>query len=181
MRILAILATLFVLLPVTELALLLRVGRVLGFWPTLGLVLLTGVAGAALARREGLRALTSFRSEVAGGGIPGRALMDGAAILVGGALLLTPGFLTDALGFSLIFPPTRRLIQRGLRRRIEAGLAAGTIQMVANPFPGGFPPGGGPPPRSGGGHGAQGEIIVDAEVVETRPTARPRAPGAPDA
>lgn len=172
MRILAILATLFILLPVAELALLLRVGRFLGFWPTLGLVLLTGVAGAALARREGLRTLTGFRSQVAGGGIPGRALMDGACILVGGALLLTPGFLTDALGLSLIFPPTRRLIQRGLQNRLEAGLSAGTIQMVAYPFPGGSPPGGAPNSRTGPAQprtpGNPREVIVDAEVVETR-------------
>jgi UPF0716 protein FxsA len=181
MRILAILATLFILLPVGELALLLRVGRVLGFWPTLGLVLLTGVAGAALARREGVRTLSSFRSQVAGGAIPGRALMDGACILVGGALLLTPGFLTDAFGLSLIFPPTRRLIQRVLQGRIEAGLASGRIQVVGVPMPGGFPGGGasGPTPDRGGGPrraGGSDGVILDAEVVETRvhrPTPEP--------
>jgi UPF0716 protein FxsA len=131
MRILALLATLFVVLPVAELALLLRVGRTLGFWPTLGLVLFTGVLGAALARREGTRTLGALRSEVARGGLPGRAILDGASILVGGALLLTPGFLTDALGFALLFPPTRHVAaQRG--KGFQIGLYAGAATRVGS-------------------------------------------------
>jgi UPF0716 protein FxsA len=171
MRILALLATLFVVLPVAELALLLRVGRTLGFWPTLGLVLFTGVLGAALARREGTRTLGALRSEVARGGLPGRAILDGASILVGGALLLTPGFLTDALGFALLFPPTRHLLHAFFRRRIEAGVREGRIQVAMGGASASAGPGA-PPPRSPFSPRREEEVILDAEVVETRPRSR---------
>jgi len=168
MRILAVLATLFVVLPVAELALLLRVGRAFGFWPTLGLVLFTGVLGAVLARMEGTRTLEALRSEIARGGLPGRALMDGASVLVGGALLLTPGFLTDGLGFALLFPPTRRFLQGLLRRRIEAGIREGSI-LVAMSGASPFTPQGARPPHSPHFSSGREDVILDAEVVETRP------------
>lgn len=171
MRILALLATLFVVLPVAELALLLRVGRTLGFWPTLGLVLFTGVLGAALARREGTRTLGALRSELARGGLPGRAILDGASILVGGALLLTPGFLTDALGFALLFPPTRTRLQGFLRRRIEAGVQEGRIHVAMAGASTSAGPGA-PAPRSPFSTRPVEEAILDAEVVETRPRNR---------
>ena len=177
MRTLALLAVLFVVLPVAELALLLRVGRAIGFWPTLTLVLFTGVVGAMLARLEGTRTLLAFRGQLARGGIPGQPLMDGACVLVGGALLLTPGFLTDAVGFALLLPPTRRWIQRFVRRRIEDGVEAGTIQVAMAGGGGGmwWAAGRGAGPASGervdSGPADEGEIL-EAEVVETRPGPR---------
>ena len=124
------LALLFVIVPIVELVLLVQLGQVVGLWPTLGLVLLTGVTGAALARLEGLRVLFQFRRELASGRIPGQALLDGACVLVGGAFLLTPGILTDLAGFALLLPFSRRWIQRRVRGRLERGLAAGTIRVV---------------------------------------------------
>lgn len=120
---------LFVLVPIVELAILVQLGRVVGLWPTLALVVVTGVTGAALARAEGLRALVAFRAELARGAVPGRALLDGLSILVGGAFLLTPGLLTDVVGFSLLLPPSRRWIQGRLRRWLEREIRSGRLQV----------------------------------------------------
>ncbi len=123
------LALLFVVVPILELALLIRLGQVVGFWPTFGLVFFTGVTGAWMARQEGIRALLKLRTELASGRPPTQALMDGAAVLVGGALLLTPGIITDLVGFLLLFPPTRHAIRRGIQRRMLRAIQAGEIQM----------------------------------------------------
>jgi UPF0716 protein FxsA len=104
---------------------------VVGLWPTLALVLLTGLGGAALARLEGMRVFFQFQRELAAGRIPGQALLDGISVLVGGAFLLTPGVITDLAGFALLLPVSRRWIQRRARRRLERGLRDGTIHVVA--------------------------------------------------
>jgi UPF0716 protein FxsA len=137
MTVLGRLALLFVIVPVLELFLLIRLGQVVGLWPTLALVLGTGLLGAAMARAEGLRVLYRFQTELASGRLPGQALLDGIAVLIGGAFLLTPGILTDLTGFALLFPPTRHWIQDRVRGRLERGLAEGTIR-VATMGPGGF-------------------------------------------
>jgi UPF0716 protein FxsA len=124
------LALLFVLVPVLELILLIRMGQVIGFWPTLAIVLVTGWAGAFLARLEGLRVLARFQQELAMGRVPGQAILDGASVLVGGAFLLAPGILTDLAGLALLFPPTRRLIQGWVRRRLERGIMNGSIRVM---------------------------------------------------
>ena len=137
MAILGRLAVLFILVPILELVLLIRLGQVVGFWPTLGLVLFTGVTGAVLARLEGLRVLFQFQRELAQGRLPGQALLDGLSVLVGGALLLTPGILTDLAGFALLLPVSRRWIQRRVRKRLERGVADGAVRIVTM-GPGGF-------------------------------------------
>jgi len=137
MSLLSRLALFFIVVPVLELFLLIRLGQVIGLWPTLGLVIGTGLLGAHMARAEGLRVLYRFQTELASGRLPGQALLDGIAVLIGGAFLLTPGILTDLTGFALLFPPTRHWIQRWARRRLERGLADGTIH-VATMGPGGF-------------------------------------------
>ena len=130
MNILARLALIFVVVPLLELALLIRVGQMVGFWPTIGLVIFTGIAGAWLARLEGLRTLFKLRNDLAHGKLPGQAIMDGMAVLLGGALLLTPGIVTDILGFSLLLPQTRRSIQRWVRERLEKSVRDGSIHMT---------------------------------------------------
>jgi UPF0716 protein FxsA len=105
-------------------------GQWLGFWPTVAFVLLTGWAGAVLARLEGMRILAKFQQELAEGRVPGQAILDGASVLVGGAFLLAPGVLTDVTGLALLFPPTRRLIQRWVRKRLERGLTDGSIRVM---------------------------------------------------
>lgn len=125
MSVLGRLAFIFVVVPLVELALLIRIGQWMGFWPTMALVLLTGVVGAWLARSEGLRTLWKVRGDLDGGRIPHQAMQDGVSILLGGALLLTPGILTDIMGFALLLPPSRHWIQRRFRRRIEESIARG--------------------------------------------------------
>jgi UPF0716 protein FxsA len=139
MNLLGKLALLFVVVPILELALLVQVGQWVGLLPTLLLVAATGISGAWLARSEGVRVLVRFRSELAAGHLPGQAILDGLAVLVGGAFLLTPGILTDVAGFALLLPPTRRAIQRRVRRSLEKGIREGTIQVVEmGPTAGGF-------------------------------------------
>lgn len=130
MSILGRLALLFVVVPILELVLLIQIGQVVGLMPTLALVVLTGLGGAVLARAEGLRVFFQFRRELAAGRLPGQALLDGISVLVGGAFLLTPGVLTDFVGLSLLFPVTRRWIQRRVRRRLERAIADGSIRVV---------------------------------------------------
>lgn len=153
MSILSRLALIFVAVPLLELFLLIRLGGAIGLFPTLSLCVLTGVAGAWLARREGLRALWSFQERLARGGVPGRALMDGLCILLGGALLLTPGLLTDVVGFSLLLPPSRRWIQKRIQRRIERQIADGSLRVTTI---GGFPGAGGARSGAGGAHWGAG-------------------------
>jgi len=147
MNILGRLALLFIVVPIVELVVLIQLGQVVGLWPTLALVVTTGVLGAALARAEGLRVLYQFQRELASGKLPGQALLDGISVLIGGAFLLTPGILTDVTGFALLFPVTRRWIQGMVRRSLKSGLEQGTIRvMTMGPggfgFSGGFPGGG---------------------------------------
>ena len=130
MNVLAKLALLFVIVPLLELALLIEVGQVVGFLPTMALVVFTGVTGAWLARLEGIRTLWKLREDLARGHLPGQAIMDGMSILVGGALLLTPGILTDFVGFSLLLPFTRRAIQHRVKQRMERSIRDGAIQMT---------------------------------------------------
>lgn len=133
------LALLFVLVPIVELVILIQLGQIVGLLPTLLLVLSTGIGGAMLARAEGLRVLFQFQRELASGRLPGQSALDGISVLVGGALLLTPGLLTDIAGFSLLFPPSRRWIQSRVRARLERQIADGSIRVVAmGPGVGGF-------------------------------------------
>lgn len=154
------LGCLFVLVPVVELALLLRAGQWLGVLPTVALVVATGVLGAWLVRSEGVRTMARFQEQLARGELPGRALMDGAAVLVGGALLLTPGVLTDVVGFGLLFPPTRGFLQAWAVARLVRGLESGRIHVASSGFgwgagiPRGTDHGGGEGPSFRGPRGA---------------------------
>ena len=158
----------FVLVPLLELALLIRIGTIVGAWPTLALVVGTGLLGAALARREGTRALLALQRDLAEGRLPARSLVAGASVLVGGAFLLTPGVLTDLAGLFLLLPVTRQLAFRWVRRRMEAGLATGAVRFtVWGTEGGGGParPGADRSTRSAREEGARparpGEIIQD--------------------
>ena len=129
MSILGRLALLFVVVPLLELALLIQMGRIVGFWPTIALVVFTGLTGAWLARIEGLRTMWKLRDDVANGRVPGQAIMDGMAVLAGGTLLLTPGILTDVIGFGLLFPTTRHAMQKRIMARLERSIQEGAVQV----------------------------------------------------
>ncbi len=113
---------LFTLVPAVELALLIVIGQHLGVLPTVALILITGLIGAWLARREGARTWREFRASLGAGRVPAEELQQGLAILVGGALLLTPGFVTDLFGLVLLLPPSRQVVLREVRRRLERRL-----------------------------------------------------------
>lgn len=160
------LALLFVLVPILELMLLIQIGEWVGLWPTLALVVLTGATGAALARAEGLRVFWQFQKELTAGRLPGKALQDGIAVLIGGAFLVTPGILTDVAGLSLLFPPTRGWIQARARAALERHIREGAVHFTVV-GPGGFgAPFGGDTHRGSAGPGGldpEKEIRVEAD------------------
>lgn len=112
-----LLAALFVVVPLLELAVIIQVGQWLGVWETLLLLLAVSLAGALLVKLQGLSVLRRIGLEVGSRRLPGRSLVDGALVLVAGALMLTPGLLTDALGLVLLVPGTRALVREALLRR----------------------------------------------------------------
>lgn len=116
---------LIIVIPAADIGLLLVSGNIIGFWPTLAIILLTGVIGAYLAKREGLQTIRKVQEQLRSGQMPGDALLDGVCILVGGTLLLTPGFITDITGFLMLFPPTRKvvkfLLMKFIKKRIDRG------------------------------------------------------------
>lgn len=106
---------LFTIIPLVELWLLFQLSGVFGFWTTIAVVIGTGMAGAALARWQGWQALERVRTEMREGMLPAQAIGDGVLILAAGLLLITPGVLTDTFGLSLLIPPLRKLVMKGLR------------------------------------------------------------------
>ena len=127
----------FLLVPLVEIGLFIQVGGLIGLWPTLLVVVLTAVAGTWLVRSQGQRALARLRTSFQTLRDPSEPLADGAMILFSGALLLTPGFFTDAVGFLLLIPAVRRAAFRWLSRRVS-------VTRVVMGAPGG--PGGGARP-----------------------------------
>ncbi|MDK2821586.1 MAG: protein FxsA [Clostridia bacterium] len=102
---------LFTLVPLVELWLLIKVGKIIGAGMTILLVAATGFYGVVLARSQGLQVLYRIQQDIRRGVVPTNEILDGACILVGGAFLLTPGLITDFLGFSLLFPVSRDIIK----------------------------------------------------------------------
>ncbi len=120
-----ILLIFFIALPIAELYVIIQVGQAIGILPTLALLVLDGFVGAALARSQGRNAWERFNRALGEGRVPARETFDGAMIILGGALLLAPGFITDVFGFALLIPPTRALLRgvvgRLARRRVAVG------------------------------------------------------------
>ncbi len=117
---LGVLVVLFVVVPIVELFVIIQVGQVIGAWNTIGLLLLISFAGAWLVKREGLGVIQRFRTQLDRGVIPGREIADGVLIILAGALLLTPGFITDLMGMLLLLPPTRAAVRRTALRRLSS-------------------------------------------------------------
>jgi UPF0716 protein FxsA len=126
---------LFTALPLVDLWVLLHIGRALGFWTTVALVVATGLVGAWLAKAEGVRVLRDWQRAVSEGRLPEEGVLSGALVLAGGLLLVTPGVISDALGLLLLVPPTRRIAAAGLRRWLRRQIEAGRIHVVSR---GGF-------------------------------------------
>lgn len=110
---------LFILIPLAELFIFIRLGSKLGFPLTLAIIIVTAILGAALTKSQGRQALAKFQQALREGRMPHREATDGLIILVAGALLLTPGFLTDTVGFCLLLPPIRALIRGSLAQVLK--------------------------------------------------------------
>ena len=120
---------LFIIVPIIELGLLLQIGERIGTPATLALIVGTGALGAYLARRQGLDVLRQAQSEMAGGRLPAGQLVEGLLIFVAGAVLMTPGVLTDAFGFFCLIPAGRRLLKTYLARRFERAVHNGDVKV----------------------------------------------------
>jgi UPF0716 protein FxsA len=123
------LAVPFIAIPLIELALLIWVGSSIGFWPTMALVIVTGLAGALLTRLAGVHVLLQIRGEMLAGRMPVGHMIDGLLVLVGGLVLLTPGLLTDVVGFALLIPWSRRMARRLVQGRIERYVLSRRMEM----------------------------------------------------
>lgn len=113
-----LLILLFIAVPIVELAILLEIGEAIGLWWTLALLIADSILGSLLMRSQGRRAWSRFTEAVRAGRPPAREVIDGALIVLGGALLVTPGFLSDVGGLAFLLPPSRAVIRRVLARRI---------------------------------------------------------------
>lgn len=143
---------LFVAVPIVEIFLLIKVGSAIGALPTIAIVILTAFVGTRMLRFQGLSTLNQARSKMSSGQLPATEMVEGIALAVGGALLLTPGFVTDAIGFACLIPFTRRFIIRYLSRNVRfAGVAGHYTSTRAGP---GASPG---PTRGGRGDVIEGE------------------------
>ncbi len=162
---------LFLVIPVVEITLFILVGQHIGVAATIGIILMTAIIGASLVRQQGLQTLARLRSEVDRNEMPAKTLAEGAAILVAGLLLVTPGFLTDTIGFSLLIPPVRR----GLIDRAGRGL----LRFVRVVDVGGGPRGG-PGSAPGAGPRRPGQPpIIEGEVVDVTPEPHDPDPNSP--
>lgn len=120
---------LFTFVPIVEIYVLIEAGRQIGALPTIALIILTGIAGAFLARSQGFQLLTRIQSDLQAGRVPAEEMFDGAMIFAGGMVLLTPGFCTDLLGFILLTPVSRAYIKKWLKLWLEKKVARGEIQF----------------------------------------------------
>jgi UPF0716 protein FxsA len=157
-----LLILLFIVVPIAELYVIIQVGGAIGVLPTIALLLADSIFGAMLMRAQGRRTWRRFTEAVQAGRAPARETLDGALVLLGGAFLLTPGFLTDVIGVALLLPPTRALVRRLLARRF---LGRMTVSMT----------GAGAFPRSRSRSGA-GDDDYDVEGTATDVEPKPKTP-----
>ena len=125
---------LFLVIPIIEIFFLIKVGEVIGAFPTIILVVLTAVIGAGLLRQQGLSTLARFQQNLSSGKLPAQELVEGIMLAVGGALLMTPGFVTDTMGFLCLLPFSRKFIAANIIKRSTAKFTAG----MSGGFSGGF-------------------------------------------
>ena len=119
----------FTMVPIIELYVLFEAGQQIGIAPTIGFIFLTGIAGAYLARSQGFQLINRIQKDLNAGRVPANEIMDGALILAGGLLLLTPGFCTDLFGFCLLTPLTRNVLKGWLKAWLERKIASGEIRL----------------------------------------------------
>jgi UPF0716 protein FxsA len=170
-----LLFVLFIVVPIVELYVLIQIGQAIGILPTIALLILDSVLGAALMRSQGRAAWRRFNLALAEGRVPGREVIDGVLVIFGGALLLTPGFLSDFLGLFLLLPPTRAIVRSVLVKRFGARLVASAAQGAQTRiFSFGAQPGPGPRGFGADGRGVDDDIVdSSARDVDPRRTELP--------
>lgn len=159
---------LMIAMPIAEIAVFIQAGDAFGLWPTLGAVILTAIAGTTLLRHQGFDTLRRIQQTTDRGEMPVRELFDGFCLLIAGALLLTPGFITDSFGFALFLPPFRRVLGG---TALAYFMRNATVQTAASR------PGAGPRRSGPGGPIIDGDF-EDVSEPPAHPSSAPH-PGAP--
>jgi UPF0716 protein FxsA len=164
---------LFIAVPIVEIAVLIQVGGWIGLWPTLGLVILTAVVGSMELRAQGLATVNKLRTQLDQGEIPTQTLFDGVCLLFAGALLLTPGFVTDVVGMLMFVAPFRRFLLRIVGPYVRRHAEARVYTHHAGPGAGPRGPGG-----PFGGRGGPDDGVIDADYQDvTREPGEDESPG----
>ncbi|SDN55729.1 FxsA family protein [Alkalicoccus daliensis] len=127
-----ILLLLLIVVPALEIAVIFLSWNTFGLLLTVLFIIITGVLGAALARKEGLQAIRKAQLRTSQGQVPGNELLDGICILVGGVVLLTPGFISDALGFLLLIPATREMFKKLMQKMYEKMIRSGNVYVISD-------------------------------------------------
>jgi UPF0716 protein FxsA len=185
---LILLVVLFIGMPLLEIAVFIQVGGAIGVWPTIALTVATALAGSLLLRAQGLATLMRARSQMDRGELPAREMFDGVCLVVAGALLLVPGFVTDAIGLLLFVPPLRNLLRLLIARHIAAKVARGEARVfvhgaelgpgrrsdpAAGPATGpATGPGAGPRPRRPGGSPWRRGTVIEGDYRDVTPDGR---------
>lgn len=159
----ALIALLFIVVPLVELYVIVQVAQVTGVWETILLLLAVSIIGAWLVKRQGVAVWSRFNQTMANGQIPHIEIVDGVLILFAGALMLTPGFVTDALGVFLLVPPTRALVRGVITQRFKVGRV---VTFGAGRF--------------NGWRETSTSDVYDAESWEQDPSSSPRGGNGPD-
>jgi UPF0716 protein FxsA len=155
-----LLVLIFIVLPIAELWVIIKVGGAIGVLPTLAILIADSFIGAAIARSQGRQAWRRFNQALAEGRVPTREVFDGAMVIVGGAFLLTPGFITDVFGLLLLLPPTRAILRGAITRVARRRVVVGWRPM------GPPPPGRGPGPRGYDYEGTAHEVTDPPAELE---------------
>jgi UPF0716 protein FxsA len=148
--------------PIVEIFVIIQIGQVIGGWPTVALLIVESALGAWLIKREGRRAWNALRTALDTGKMPGRELADGALVLIGGTLLLTPGFVTDIFGFFFVLPFTRPLARRAMTAFFGRRLST----QLGNINPTTFIPGATTPTRK---PPTSSDDVIQGEVIDPEP------------
>jgi UPF0716 protein FxsA len=149
----------FLIVPIIEIGIFILVGQAIGLWPTLGGVVLTAFIGSFIIRLQGISLISEIRQLSARGALPARQIADGVMLAIAGALLLTPGYFTDLMGFLLLVPMVRGLIYAWLRTKIQVGAGFSTQDPRTPDYESGGAPTGG---------GSQDENVVDLDEDKWR-------------
>lgn len=127
---LRVILLLLIIVPATEIGIFILSGKTIGVMPTMMLIVFTGVVGAYLAKKQGLETIQKVQNQLRHGEVPGEALIDGVCILIGGLLLLTPGFITDIVGFLLLVPQTRTVFKKMLEKIFRRWIHKGNVKII---------------------------------------------------